>query len=123
VLLHPPKSRRRRHVAKLQSCQLEALTSFLRQHCLSPTNYCSSLFCLSAAFFDCAQLPLSPTKPITDGKVCLSLLGTWHGGDEASKWNPSSSSLFQILLSIQGMIFVEVGHITSSLEMCCCCVE
>lgn len=44
----------------------------------------------------------------TDGKVCLSLLGTWHGGDEASKWNPASSSLFQILLSIQGMIFVEV---------------
>ncbi|KAF6265753.1 ubiquitin elongating factor core-domain-containing protein [Scenedesmus sp. NREL 46B-D3] len=42
-----------------------------------------------------------------DGKVCLSLLGTWHGGDEASKWNPNSSSLFQILLSIQGMIFVE----------------
>lgn len=42
-----------------------------------------------------------------DGKVCLSLLGTWHGGDEASKWNPSSSTLFQILLSIQGMIFVE----------------
>jgi hypothetical protein len=40
--------------------------------------------------------------------VCLSLLGTWHGGDEASKWNPNSSSLFQILLSIQGMIFVEV---------------
>jgi hypothetical protein len=46
---------------------------------------------------------------VTDGKVCLSLLGTWHGGDEASKWNPGSSSLFQILLSIQGMIFVEVG--------------
>eukprot|EP00879_Flechtneria_rotunda_P026467 GHRR01028222.1.p1 GENE.GHRR01028222.1~~GHRR01028222.1.p1 ORF type:complete len:343 (+),score=131.99 GHRR01028222.1:32-1030(+) len=42
-----------------------------------------------------------------DGKVCLSLLGTWHGGDEASKWNPATSSLFQILLSIQGMIFVE----------------
>jgi hypothetical protein len=43
-----------------------------------------------------------------DGKVCLSLLGTWHGGDAASKWSPASSSLFQILLSIQGMIFVEV---------------
>lgn len=43
--------------------------------------------------------------------MCLSLLGTWHGGDEASKWNPSSSSLFQILLSIQGMIFVEVGGV------------
>jgi hypothetical protein len=43
--------------------------------------------------------------------VCLSLLGTWHGGDEASKWNPSSSSLFQILLSIQSMIFVEVSAV------------
>jgi hypothetical protein len=39
--------------------------------------------------------------------VCLSLLGTWHGGDEASKWSPTSSSLYQILLSIQGMILVE----------------
>jgi hypothetical protein len=38
----------------------------------------------------------------------MSLLGTWHGGDEASKWNPATSSLFQILLSIQGMVFVEV---------------
>lgn len=45
---------------------------------------------------------------LADGKVCMSLLGTWHGGDEASKWNPASSSLFQILLSVQGMVFVEV---------------
>lgn len=49
-----------------------------------------------------------PRNPSSDGKVCLSLLGTWHGADEASKWSPTSSSLFQILLSIQGMIFVEV---------------
>lgn len=42
-----------------------------------------------------------------DGKVCLSLLGTWHGGAESEKWNPASSTLFQILLSIQGMIFIE----------------
>jgi hypothetical protein len=60
----------------------------------------------------------------TDGKVCLSLLGTWHGGDEASKWNPSSSSLFQILLSIQGMIFVEVRHIMCEGEdaLCMCSI-
>jgi ubiquitin-protein ligase len=56
-----------------------------------------------------AHSALDSPAPAADGKVCLSLLGTWHGGDEASKWNPSSSSLFQILLSIQGMIFVEVG--------------
>eukprot|EP00775_Hariotina_reticulata_P014582 gene14582-14713_t len=42
-----------------------------------------------------------------DGKVCMSLLGAWHGGDQASKWNPATSSLFQILLSVQGMVFVE----------------
>mmetsp|Transcript_20661 Transcript_20661/g.26751 ORF Transcript_20661/g.26751 Transcript_20661/m.26751 type:complete len:792 (+) Transcript_20661:924-3299(+) len=41
----------------------------------------------------------------SDGKVCLSLLGTWHG-DESEKWDPKKSSLRQILLSIQAEIFV-----------------
>jgi ubiquitin-protein ligase len=37
------------------------------------------------------------------GKVCLSLLGTWHGGgDRAAKWNASHSNLQQVLVSIQG---------------------
>ncbi|KAL4420087.1 hypothetical protein ABPG77_004352, partial [Micractinium sp. CCAP 211/92] len=40
------------------------------------------------------------------GKVCLSLLGTWHGGDESEKWRPGASNLFQVLLSLQGMIFI-----------------
>jgi len=40
------------------------------------------------------------------GKVCLSLLGTWHG-DAASKWNSSSSTLHQVLVSIQALILVE----------------
>ncbi|KAL8576659.1 hypothetical protein ACOMHN_025134 [Nucella lapillus] len=39
-----------------------------------------------------------------DGKVCLSLLGTWHAGDASEKWNPSKSSLYQVLVSIQSMI-------------------
>ena len=39
-------------------------------------------------------------------QVCLSLLGTWHGTDASQKWNPQTSSLFQILLSIQGMILI-----------------
>lgn len=42
-----------------------------------------------------------------DGKICLSLLGTWHGRSAVEKWNPDQSSLWQILLSIQGMILVE----------------
>lgn len=39
-----------------------------------------------------------------DGKVCLSLLGTWHAGDASEKWTPGKSSLYQVLLSIQSMI-------------------
>eukprot|EP00803_Ostreobium_quekettii_P001409 evm.model.scf_992.6 EVM.evm.TU.scf_992.6 scf_992:30174-39528(+) len=42
-----------------------------------------------------------------DGKVCLSLLGTWHGVDAHEKWDARRSNLFQILVSIQGMILVE----------------
>lgn len=41
-----------------------------------------------------------------DGKVCLSLLGTWHGGDATEKWDPLRSNILQVLLSIQGMIFI-----------------
>lgn len=38
-----------------------------------------------------------------DGKVCLSLLGTWSG----PSWDPAKSSIFQVLVSIQAMIFCE----------------
>ena len=40
------------------------------------------------------------------GKVCLSLLGTWNGRQSES-WNPKSSTLLQILVSIQSLIFNE----------------
>ncbi|KAK9799371.1 hypothetical protein WJX73_005027 [Symbiochloris irregularis] len=36
------------------------------------------------------------------GKVCLSLLGTWSG----PSWQPGVSTLLQVLVSIQSMIFV-----------------
>ncbi|XP_019628918.1 PREDICTED: uncharacterized protein LOC109473492 [Branchiostoma belcheri] len=41
-----------------------------------------------------------------DGKVCLSLLGTWHGGDASEKWNPKTSTLYQVLVSIQSLILI-----------------
>ena len=41
-----------------------------------------------------------------DGKVCLSLLGTWHGGDASEKWDPARSTLYQVLVSIQSIIMV-----------------
>jgi len=39
------------------------------------------------------------------GKVCLSLLGTWEGGTN-EKWNEKTSTLLQVLVSIQSLIFV-----------------
>eukprot|EP00286_Rhodomonas_abbreviata_P007524 CAMPEP_0181322120 /NCGR_PEP_ID=MMETSP1101-20121128/19058_1 /TAXON_ID=46948 /ORGANISM="Rhodomonas abbreviata, Strain Caron Lab Isolate" /LENGTH=531 /DNA_ID=CAMNT_0023430011 /DNA_START=33 /DNA_END=1629 /DNA_ORIENTATION=- len=38
-----------------------------------------------------------------DGKVCLSLLGTWSGPG----WDPQTSTLLQVLVSIQALIFVQ----------------
>ena len=42
----------------------------------------------------------------SSGKVCLSLLGTWAGGAGES-WSPQTSSLLQVLVSIQSLIFVD----------------
>ena len=47
-----------------------------------------------------------------DGKVCLSLLGTWSGQSQSEKWIPpnasgNGSTLLQLLLSIHSMIFSE----------------
>ncbi|KAF3491950.1 uncharacterized protein GIQ15_01467 [Arthroderma uncinatum] len=42
-----------------------------------------------------------------DGKVCLSLLGTWHDGDAAAQWQPGKSTILSVLISIQAMIFTE----------------
>jgi ubiquitin-conjugating enzyme E2 O len=41
------------------------------------------------------------------GKVCLSLLGTWSSTQPGEQWEPGSSNLMQVLISIQGLILVE----------------
>jgi baculoviral IAP repeat-containing protein 6 len=40
-----------------------------------------------------------------NGKVCLSLLGTWSGS-EGETWNKDTSTLLQVLVSIQSLIMV-----------------
>ncbi|CAL8078760.1 unnamed protein product [Calicophoron daubneyi] len=40
-----------------------------------------------------------------DGSVCLSLLNTWDGRPE-ERWDPTTSNLLQVLVSIQSLIFV-----------------
>ncbi|KAL0951414.1 hypothetical protein HGRIS_008106 [Hohenbuehelia grisea] len=41
-----------------------------------------------------------------EGKVCLSILGTWSG-DKSESWNAARSSLLQALVSIQGLVLVK----------------
>jgi ubiquitin-conjugating enzyme E2 O len=41
-----------------------------------------------------------------NGKVCLSLLGTWAG----PSWEPQVSTLLQVLVSIQAMILIETPY-------------
>src|SRR3989338_6700761 len=39
-----------------------------------------------------------------EGKVCLSLLGTWTAQSACERWIPFSSSVNQVLLSLQGLL-------------------
>jgi ubiquitin-protein ligase len=41
-----------------------------------------------------------------NGKVCLSLLGTWSG-QQGEKWNGNISTFLQVIISIQSLIMVE----------------
>jgi len=52
----------------------------------------------------------------TDGTVCLSLLGTWSGKG-VENWDPKTSTILQVIVSIQGLIlgisepyFLEPGY-------------
>jgi hypothetical protein len=40
-----------------------------------------------------------------NGKVCLSLLGTWNG-ERGETWIPHQSTMLQVLISIQSLILV-----------------
>ena len=41
-----------------------------------------------------------------DGKVCLSLLGTWEGKNSCEMQNPDSSNLQQVLVFMLGLVLV-----------------
>ena len=43
------------------------------------------------------------------GKVCLSLLGTWRGGSKTEEWT-EKSTLLQVFVSIQALIFVKYPY-------------
>lgn len=41
-----------------------------------------------------------------EGKICLSLLGTWSGKNESEQWS-EKATLLQVLVSLQGLVFVK----------------
>lgn len=51
------------------------------------------------------QGPCNPNL-YEDGKVCLSLLGTWPGDDKGETWS-NSSTLLQIIVSLLGLVLVK----------------
>ena len=48
-----------------------------------------------------------------DGKVCLSLLGTWHGGDATEKWDPLRSNILQVRTPLC-CVCCEILHVSGS---------
>ncbi|KAH0542786.1 hypothetical protein FGG08_002834 [Glutinoglossum americanum] len=42
-----------------------------------------------------------------DGKVCLSLLGTWPGQSKNEAWSSTQSSMLQVLVSLMGLVLVK----------------
>ena len=42
-----------------------------------------------------------------DGKICLSLLGTWDADERHEAWSSKSSTVLQILVSLMGLVLVK----------------
>lgn len=42
-----------------------------------------------------------------EGKICLSLLGTWPGKSTSESWSEKSSTLLQLVLSLQALVLVK----------------
>ncbi|KAF1951559.1 hypothetical protein CC80DRAFT_495963 [Byssothecium circinans] len=62
-----------------------------------------------SAFFHSWTGGNGPVNPnlYEDGKICLSLLGTWHSDERNESWSPAKSTLLQVLVSIMGLVLVK----------------
>ena len=49
-----------------------------------------------------------------DGKICLSLLGTWPGDSGSDTWSAKSSTLLQVIVSIMGLVLVREPYYSKS---------
>ncbi|KAF2677965.1 hypothetical protein K458DRAFT_318208 [Lentithecium fluviatile CBS 122367] len=62
-----------------------------------------------SAFFHSWTYGNGPVNPnlYEDGKICLSLLGTWHADERNESWSPAKSTLLQVLVSLMGLVLVK----------------
>ncbi|KAE9967333.1 hypothetical protein EG328_008282 [Venturia inaequalis] len=58
------------------------------------------------AFFHSWTAQVNPNL-YENGKICLSLLGTWHGEEKSENWSPSKSTILQVLVSVMGLVLVK----------------
>jgi len=57
--------------------------------------------------------PINPNL-YEDGKICLSLLGTWPGDTNNETWSPTKSTILQILVSLLGLVLVKEPYYSKS---------
>ena len=74
-------------------------------HACFPTNYPNSVPQVLIHTTGNGKVRFNPNL-YDNGKVCLSLLGTWRG-QEGESWNPKTSTFLQVIVSIQSLILVE----------------
>ena len=74
-------------------------------HVYFPDNYPSVVPIVLIKTTDNGRVRFNPNL-YSNGKVCLSLLGTWSG-QKGESWIPEISSLFQVIISIQSLILVD----------------
>lgn len=62
-----------------------------------------------AAFFHSWTGSLGRCNPnlYEDGKICLSLLGTWDADAKNEAWSPKNSTVLQIIVSLMGLVLVK----------------
>ena len=84
---------------------IKALSEPIYLILLALLHFSSVLSIVQSAYYHSGGLRVNPNLYV-DGKVCLSLLNTWTGrGNEV--WDPSSSSILQVLVSLQGLVLNE----------------
>lgn len=49
-----------------------------------------------------------------DGKICLSLLGTWPGDDGNETWSAKGSTVLQVIVSLLGLVLVREPYFSKS---------